>query len=94
MLQHGRALIEAEQGKAQLEQRIREATAEIDARRLAQDVALAVQAALLRQHAPDFVFDAFCRSRLGGDWGQTFGMLASNAAFDEIVARAMPGQAL
>src|SRR6185369_2388192 len=37
---------------------------ETDARRLAQDVALAVQASLLRQHSTDFMFDAFCRSRL------------------------------
>ena len=78
---------------ATLPQRIDDATAETDARRLAQDVALAVQAALLRQHAPDAVFDAFCRSRLGGDWGQAFGTLASTVAFDEIIARAMPAPA-
>jgi putative acyl-CoA dehydrogenase len=70
--------------------RIDEATAEADARRLAQDIALAVQAALLREHAPGFVFDAFCRSRLGGDWGQAFGTLPAAAPFDEIIARAMP----
>ena len=62
---------------------------EAGARRLAQDVALAVQGALLRQHAPDFVFDAFCRSRLGGG-AQVFGTLSSNAAFDAIIQRAMP----
>ena len=73
---------------AALPARIDEATAEADARRLAQDIALAVQAALLRQHAPESVFDAFCRSRLGGDWGQAFGTLASATPFDEIVARA------
>jgi putative acyl-CoA dehydrogenase len=66
------------------------ATDEVEARRLAQDVALAVQAALLRQHAPDFVFEAFCRSRLGGDWGQAFGTLGGTTAFDAIIARAMP----
>jgi putative acyl-CoA dehydrogenase len=49
-----------------------------------------VQAALLRQHAPGFVFDAFCRSRLGGDWGQAFGTLAASTDFDSIIARAMP----
>jgi putative acyl-CoA dehydrogenase len=49
-----------------------------------------VQAALLRRHAPDFVFDAFCRSRLGGDWGQAFGTLSSAAPMDELIARAMP----
>ena len=73
-----------------LPQRIDEATAETDARRLAQDVALAVQAALLRQHAPESVFEAFCRSRLGGDWGQAFGTLASATDFDSIIDRAMP----
>jgi putative acyl-CoA dehydrogenase len=78
---------------AALPGRIDEATPETDARRLAQDVALALQAALLRQHAPDFVFDAFCRSRLAGDWGQAFGTLPSNVDFDAIVARAMPTQA-
>jgi putative acyl-CoA dehydrogenase len=75
-----------------LQQRVDDASAETDARRLAQDVALAVQAALLRQHAPVFVFDAFCRSRLGGDWGQAFGTLAANTDFNSIIARAMPHQ--
>ena len=75
---------------ASLPQRIDAASDESDGRRLAQDVALAVQAALLRQHAPDFVFEAFCRSRLGGDWGHAFGTLPSATAFDPIIARAMP----
>jgi putative acyl-CoA dehydrogenase len=73
-----------------LPQSVDDASAETDARRLAQDVALAVQAALLRQHAPDFVFDAFCRSRLGGDWGQAFGTLSAGTDFDSLIARAMP----
>jgi putative acyl-CoA dehydrogenase len=72
--------------------RIDEAAEETDARRLAQDVALALQAALLKQHAPDFVFDAFCRSRLAGDWGHAFGTLPSNVDMDSIIARAMPVQ--
>ncbi|MEO8124396.1 MAG: isovaleryl-CoA dehydrogenase [Burkholderiales bacterium] len=73
--------------------RIDATTDEADARRLAQDVAITVQAALLRQHAPDFVFDAFCGSRLAGDWGQTFGTLvAANTDFDAINARALPRQ--
>jgi len=70
--------------------RIAAATQESDARRLAQDVALAVQAALLRRHAPDFVFDAFCASRLGGDWGHAYGTLGARTDFDAIIARAMP----
>jgi putative acyl-CoA dehydrogenase len=63
---------------------------EADARRLAQDVALAVQASLLRRHAPDFTFDAFCRSRLAGGGPQVFGTLPSGIAFDSIIQRAMP----
>ena len=63
---------------------------EHDARRLAQDVALAVQASLLRRHAPDFTFDAYCRSRLSGGGAQVFGTLPSGIAFDSIIQRAMP----
>ena len=63
---------------------------EIGARRLAQDVALAVQASLLRRHAPDFVFDAFCRSRLAAGGPQVFGTLPSGLAFEPIIRRAMP----
>jgi len=63
---------------------------EHDARRLAQDVALAVQASLLRRHAPDFTFDAFCRSRLTDGGPQVFGTLPSGLAFDSIIHRAMP----
>jgi putative acyl-CoA dehydrogenase len=63
---------------------------EAGARRLAQDVALAVQASLLRRHSPDFVFDAFCHSRLAGSGPQVFGTLPSNVAFDRIIQRAMP----
>ena len=75
---------------AALLQRVADAPEEANARRLAQDVALAVQAALLHQHAPGFVFDAFCASRLAGDWGQAFGTLPSGCDVDAIVRRAMP----
>ena len=63
---------------------------EFGARRLAQEVALAVQASLLRRHAPDFVFDAFCRSRLAAGGPQVFGALPSGLAFEPILQRAMP----
>ncbi|MBX3605843.1 MAG: isovaleryl-CoA dehydrogenase [Piscinibacter sp.] len=65
---------------------------ESEARRLAQDVALAVQAAQLRRHAGDAVFEAFCASRLGGDGGLAFGTLPAGTAFDTIIARAMPNE--
>jgi putative acyl-CoA dehydrogenase len=63
------------------------------ARRLTQDLALALQASLLARHAPDFVFEAFVRSRLGADWVGAFGTLAPSAPFDALIARAMPAAA-
>ena len=73
--------------------RIEDMASEVQARLLAQDVALAVQAALLFQTAPPAVFQAFCDSRLAGHWGHTFGTLGTNADFDAIISRAMPGPA-
>ena len=70
--------------------RIEAMATEAEARRLAQDVALAVQAALLVQTAPPAVAGAFCTSRLGGDWGQAFGTLGAGTDFDSIIARAQP----
>jgi putative acyl-CoA dehydrogenase len=75
---------------AALPTRVEEMATEMEARRLAQDVALAVQAALLAKSAPAEVFDAFCQSRLGGDWGHAFGTLSSRTGFDAIIERAMP----
>jgi putative acyl-CoA dehydrogenase len=63
---------------------------ELGARRLAQDVALAVQASLLRRHAPDTVFDAFCASRLAGQGAQVFGTLPAGVDLGAILQRAMP----
>lgn len=65
-------------------------TTEAEARRLAQDVALAVQAALLYRSAPASVFGAFCDSRLGGDWGYSFGTLGAGVDLDVILTRALP----
>jgi putative acyl-CoA dehydrogenase len=60
------------------------------ARRLVEATALALQAALLLRHAPNFIADAFCASRLGGDWGHAFGTLPSGTDLRAIVARASP----
>ncbi|MCW5652406.1 isovaleryl-CoA dehydrogenase [Hydrogenophaga sp.] len=70
--------------------RVEEMATEMEARRLAQDVALAVQASLLAQCAPPEVFGAFCDSRLDGQWGHSFGSLGAGVAFDTLIARAMP----
>ena len=75
---------------AQLPIRVEEMATELEARRLAQDVALAVQAALLAQTAPLEVFAAFCDSRIGGHWGYSFGSLNAATAFDRIIERAQP----
>ena len=63
---------------------------EAHARRLTQDVALAVQAALLLRFAPPFIAEAFCASRLGGDWGEVFGTLPRNCDMQAILERAWP----
>ena len=47
------------------------------ARRLTEQLALALQAALLLQHASPAVADAFCVSRLGGERGEEYGTLPS-----------------
>lgn len=73
-----------------LPSRVEHMATEMEARRLAQDVALAVQAALLQQSAPAAVFKAFCDSRLAGNWGHTFGTLGAAVDFDSIIERAMP----
>jgi putative acyl-CoA dehydrogenase len=75
---------------ARLPAQIEEFASEAQARRLAQAIALAMQAALLCRSAPGAVADAFCDSRLAGNWGQTFGTLAAGTDFDSIIDRAMP----
>jgi putative acyl-CoA dehydrogenase len=75
---------------ASLPARVEAMATEIEARRLAQDVALAVQAALLYQAAPAAVFAGFCDSRLAGNWGHAFGTLGGGTNFDAIITRAMP----
>ncbi|MFI8219096.1 DNA alkylation response protein [Streptomyces sp. NPDC085932] len=62
------------------------------ARRLVEDMALTLQASLLVRHAPPAVADAFCATRLGGDWGHAFGTLPGAADLDAIVRRALPGR--
>jgi putative acyl-CoA dehydrogenase len=63
---------------------------EAQARRLARSMVLVLQAAQLQRHSPDFVFDAFCASRLDGEHSAVFGLLPATTDFDSIVARARP----
>jgi putative acyl-CoA dehydrogenase len=63
---------------------------ETRARRLAEHLALALQAALLVQHAPASVSDAFCASRLAGAGGLAFGTLPAGTDFMSIIERSWP----
>ncbi|HEU5431792.1 MAG TPA: hypothetical protein VFU81_09020, partial [Thermomicrobiales bacterium] len=63
---------------------------EVRARRLVERMALVLQGSLLVRHAPPAVADAFCASRLGGDWGYAFGTLPANVDTRSIVERATP----
>ncbi len=60
------------------------------ARRIVEKLALALQASELLQHAPEFVAEAFCAARLGGDAGQVYGTLPAGTAFERIIGRAAP----
>jgi len=63
---------------------------EVGARRLVERLALVLQASLLVRHAPAYVSDAFCASRLGRDWGAAFGTLPRGLDLRAIVDRAAP----
>jgi putative acyl-CoA dehydrogenase len=60
------------------------------ARRLVEDLALALQAALLVRSAPPAVADAFCAARLDGAGGLAYGTLPPGADTGAIVARHTP----
>jgi putative acyl-CoA dehydrogenase len=60
------------------------------ARRLVEDLALALQASLLVRHAPPAVADAFCAGRLEGDRGRVYGTLPAGVDAGAIIERALP----
>jgi putative acyl-CoA dehydrogenase len=62
-------------------------TIESRARRVVEKMALALQASLLVRYGDEAVADAFCASRLSGDWGQAFGTLPAGTDFGRIVER-------
>ncbi|MCT2593463.1 acyl-CoA dehydrogenase family protein [Streptomyces sp. N2-109] len=69
------------------------AQAQLRARGLAERMALVLQGSLLVRHSPAAVADAFCASRLGGDWGHAFGTLPAGTDFGTILDRARPADA-
>jgi putative acyl-CoA dehydrogenase len=62
---------------------------EFGARRLAEQLVVAVQAGLLLRHAPACVADAFVASRLARDVGGAFGRLPAGTDCAAILARAL-----
>jgi putative acyl-CoA dehydrogenase len=65
-------------------------TVQTRARGIVERMALALQASLLVRYGDPAVADAFCASRLGGDWGNAFGTLPAGTDFGRIIERHMP----
>ncbi len=63
------------------------------ARRVVEMMAFALQASLLVRHSTPAVADAFCATRLDGDWGQAFGTMPRGLDTQAIVDRAQVGGA-
>jgi putative acyl-CoA dehydrogenase len=63
---------------------------EAGARRLVERLALTLQGSLLVRYGDPAVADAFCASRLGGDWGHSFGTLPQGLHLASIVQRHRP----
>ncbi|MEU0803675.1 acyl-CoA dehydrogenase family protein [Streptomyces sp. NPDC005970] len=62
--------------------------AQLLARRLAEQMTLVLQGSLLVRHSHPAVADAFCASRLDGDWGHAFGTLPPGVDTGPILDRA------
>jgi putative acyl-CoA dehydrogenase len=62
-------------------------TIESRARRIVEKMGLALQASLLVRYGDEATADAFCASRLSGDWGQAFGTLPAGTDFSRIIER-------
>ena len=63
---------------------------QFQARRVVEDLALALQGSLLVRHAPPPVADAFCATRLAGEGGRVYGTLPAGVDAQAIIERAYP----
>jgi putative acyl-CoA dehydrogenase len=61
---------------------------ELRARRVTEQMALALQGSLLVRHAPHAVADAFCAARLARDHGSAYGTLPRECDLEALIARA------
>jgi putative acyl-CoA dehydrogenase len=71
-----------------LEKDLKQPVAEVEARLLAERLALALQASLLIRHSIPEVADTFCGSRLSDESGRAFGTLTPSTNFEAILNRA------
>jgi putative acyl-CoA dehydrogenase len=71
-----------------LEKDLAEPVGELEARLLAERLALAVQASLLIRHSIPAVADVFCGSRLSDEGGRAYGTLPPSTDFQAILSRA------
>jgi putative acyl-CoA dehydrogenase len=67
------------------------ANLELRARRLVELAATALQASLMLRHADARAADAFCASRLGGDWGHVMGTLPAGTDCSALIERVRLG---
>ena len=63
--------------------------AQYQARKIAEDICLALQGALLVRHGHPAVAEAFLASRFGGQWGGAFGTLPAGLDLGPIIERAL-----
>jgi putative acyl-CoA dehydrogenase len=66
------------------------AGAESGARRVVERMAMVLEGSLLVRYGDPAVADAFCASRLGGDWGHSFGTLPEGLPLASILQRHRP----
>jgi putative acyl-CoA dehydrogenase len=63
---------------------------QFEARRVVEDLAVALQGSLLVRHAPPAVADAFCAARIGAGGGRVYGTLPAGVDAAAIIERALP----
>jgi len=64
-------------------------TIQYRARKVAEDICLAVQGSLLVRHGHPAVAEAFLATRMGGAWGGAFGTMPTGLDLAPILERAM-----
>ncbi len=73
-----------------VKERLVQPSGEDSARRLVEDMALALQGGLLARHGPPAIADAFCATRLGARPGFVYGATDAKLDTNGILDRAMP----